>query len=84
MGVTCDSIRAGALALVAFAWLGGPAAAEATAAAPNVDAPNATLPAAAAPADAAPVAAPAPAPTPRRDAAGRRCRPRSTRKRPRR
>ena len=29
MGVTCDSIRAGAVALVALAWLGGPAAAEA-------------------------------------------------------
>ena len=60
MGVTCDSIRAGALALVALAWLGGPAAAEAPAAAPNAEAASAP-PAAAAPAEASPAAAPAPA-----------------------
>ena len=48
MGVTCDSIRAGALALAALAWLGGPAAAEATAAAPNAETASA-LPAATAP-----------------------------------
>ena len=63
MGVTCDSIRAGALALVAVAWLGGPAAAEAPATAPNVDAASAP-PAATAPPEAIPAAAPAPAPTP--------------------
>jgi murein L,D-transpeptidase YcbB/YkuD len=61
MGVTCDSIRAGALALVALAWLSGPAAAEATAVAPNLDAASAP-PAAAAPADAVPAVAPAPTP----------------------
>jgi murein L,D-transpeptidase YcbB/YkuD len=60
MGVTCDSIRAGAFALVACAWLGGPAAAEATAATPNVDSASASLPAAVSPPDATPVAAPAP------------------------
>jgi L,D-transpeptidase YcbB len=64
MGVTCDSIRAGALALVACAWLGGPAAAEATATAPNVDAASVPLPAAVSPPDSAPIAAPTPAPTP--------------------
>ena len=63
MGVTCNSIRAGALALVALAWLGGPAAAEATAAAPNAETASAP-PAAAAPAETSPAAAPAPAPTP--------------------
>jgi murein L,D-transpeptidase YcbB/YkuD len=63
MGVTCDSIRAGAFALVALAWLGGPAAAEAPATAPNVDAASAP-PAATAPPEAIPAAAPAPAPTP--------------------
>ncbi len=64
MGVTCDSIRAGALALVALAWLGGPAAAEAPAAAPNAEAASAP-PAAAAPAETSPAApAPAPAATP--------------------
>ena len=63
MGVTCDSIRAGALALVALAWLGGPAAAEATAAAPNAETASAP-PAATAPAETSPAAAPAPAPTP--------------------
>jgi murein L,D-transpeptidase YcbB/YkuD len=63
MGVTCDSIRAGAFALVALAWLGGPAAAEAPATAPNVDAASAP-PAATAPPDAIPAAAPAPAPSP--------------------
>jgi murein L,D-transpeptidase YcbB/YkuD len=62
MGVTCDSIRAGAFALVACAWLGGPAAAEATAATPNVDSASASLPAAVSPPDATPVAAPAPTP----------------------
>ena len=60
MGVTCDSIRAGALALVALAWLGGPAAAEATAAAANAEMASAP-PAATAPAETSP-AAPAPAP----------------------
>jgi murein L,D-transpeptidase YcbB/YkuD len=60
MGVTCDSIRAGALALVALAWLGGPAAAEAPAAAPNLDTASAPPPAAAP--DASPTAAPAPTP----------------------
>jgi murein L,D-transpeptidase YcbB/YkuD len=60
MGVTCDSIRAGALVFVALAWLGGPAAAEAPAAAPNVDTASAPLPAAAP--DASPAAAPAPTP----------------------
>ena len=64
MGVTCDSIRAGALALVAMAWFSGPAAAEATAVAPNVDTASAPLPLAVAPPDATPAAAPAPAPTP--------------------
>ena len=64
MGVTCDSIRAGALAFVACAWLGGPAAAEATAVAPNIDAASVPLPAAVSPPDSAPAAAPAPAPTP--------------------
>jgi murein L,D-transpeptidase YcbB/YkuD len=62
MGVTCDSIRAGAFALVACAWLGGPAAAEATAATPNVESASASLPAAVSPPDATPVAAPAPTP----------------------
>ena len=61
MGVTCDSIRAGALALVALAWLGGPAAAEATAAAANAEMASAP-PAATAPAETSPAAAPAPAP----------------------
>jgi len=71
MGVTCDSIRAGALALVALAWLGGPAAAEAPAAAPNVDAASAPLPAAVAAPDASPAAAPVatPAATPQDAAA---------------
>jgi murein L,D-transpeptidase YcbB/YkuD len=63
MGVTCDSIRAGAFALVALAWLGGPAAAEAPATAPNADAASAP-PAATAPPDAIPAATPTPAPTP--------------------
>jgi len=63
MGVTCDSIRAGALALVALAWLGGPAAAEATAAAPNAETASAP-PAATVPAETSPAAAPAPAPAP--------------------
>ena len=62
MSVTCDSIRAGALALVALAWLGGPAGAEAPAAAANADAAN-PPPAAAAPPDASPAVAPA-APNP--------------------
>ncbi|MGA2487752.1 MAG: L,D-transpeptidase family protein [Roseiarcus sp.] len=61
MGVTCDSIRAGALALVALAWLGGPAAAEATAAAANAEMASAP-PAATAPAETSPAAAPAPTP----------------------
>jgi murein L,D-transpeptidase YcbB/YkuD len=61
MGVTYDSIRAGALALVALAWLGGPAAAEATAAAANAEMASAP-PAATAPAETSPAAAPAPAP----------------------
>jgi len=61
MGVTCDSIRAGALALVALAWLGGLAAAEATAAAANAEMASAP-PAATAPAETSPAAAPAPAP----------------------
>jgi murein L,D-transpeptidase YcbB/YkuD len=60
MGVTCDAIRAGALALVALAWLGGPAAAEATAVAANAEMASAP-PAATAPAETSP-AAPAPAP----------------------
>ena len=66
MGVTCDSIRAGALALVALAWLSGPAAAEAPAAAANADTAGAPPPAAAAAPDASPAAAPAatPAATP--------------------
>jgi L,D-transpeptidase YcbB len=64
MGVTCDTIRAGALALAVCAWLGGPAAAEATAATPNIDAASVPLPAAVSPPDAAPIATPAPAPTP--------------------
>jgi murein L,D-transpeptidase YcbB/YkuD len=63
MGATCDSIRAGALALVAMAWLGGPAGAEATASAPNPDTASAPS-AATAPPDAIPAAAPVPAPTP--------------------
>ena len=63
MGVTCDSIRAGALALVALAWLSGPAAAEATAAAPNAETASAP-PAATVPAETSPAAAPAPAPAP--------------------
>jgi murein L,D-transpeptidase YcbB/YkuD len=63
MGLTCDTIRAGALALAALAWLGGPAGGEATAAAPAVDTASAQLPAAAAPVDAVPAVAPAPAPT---------------------
>ena len=61
MGVTSDSIRAGALALVALAWLGGPAAAEATASAPNADTASAP-PTVTAPPDAVPAAAPAPTP----------------------
>ena len=61
MGVTCDSIRAGALALVALAWLGGLAAAEATAAAANAEMASAP-PAATAPAETSPAAAPAPTP----------------------
>ncbi len=70
MGVTCDSIRAGAVALVALAWLGGPAGAEAPAAAP--DAASAPLPADVGPPDAIPAAAPAapnPAATPQDAAA---------------
>jgi len=58
MGVTCDSIRAGALALVALAWLGGPAAATAATNAEPASAPAAAT----APADATPAAAPAPTP----------------------
>jgi murein L,D-transpeptidase YcbB/YkuD len=64
MGVTCDSIRAGGLALVALAWLGGPAAAEATAVAPDAETASAPPPAATAPAETSPAAAPEAAPTP--------------------
>jgi murein L,D-transpeptidase YcbB/YkuD len=63
MSLTCDSIRAGAVALVALAWLGGPASAEAPAAAPNADAASAPLPPDVGPPDAIPAAAPA-APNP--------------------
>ena len=59
MRVTCDSIRAGAAALFVLVCLGGPAAAEAPASAPNAEAASAP-PAATAPADASPAAAPAP------------------------
>jgi len=59
MRVTCDSIRSGAAALFVLVCLGGPAAAEAPASAPNAEAASAP-PAATAPADASPAAAPAP------------------------
>ena len=58
MGLTCDSIRAGACALVAMAWLAGPAAA-----ATGAEVASAP-PAATAPAETSPAVAPVPAPTP--------------------
>jgi murein L,D-transpeptidase YcbB/YkuD len=64
MSLTCDSFRAGAFALVALAWLGGPAAAQSTATALNTEPASAPPPGATVSPEASPAAAPATAATP--------------------